>query len=252
MLIQGRSKKPLFPIICDQLRSSAAALLRPNGSTLAGKWTQAGVLVHGRKKSEWLRELCLRGRRDNGDANSCDAEYHNARPDCVTTRPQAHRRFDADSGRRRTRFRGEAASIVPRGRQVIIPVIVMRCLKVPFKLPCSGIQSYQRRTIQVRPFPAPAIEIRRGRTHGYEQHSMLHIYRHESPRVRARPVDPLVSLPGIMVLLARAGHGDVNCRRRGHSVVASWKVIRHSCSQVHFALVAEAGIQLAGFSIQGK
>src|ERR1700691_1304726 len=39
-----------------------------------------------------------------------------------------------------------------RGGQVIIPVIVMRGLKVPFKLPCSGIQGYQLRTIQVCPF----------------------------------------------------------------------------------------------------
>ena len=105
---------------------------------------------------------------------------------------------------------GVACDARRRGGQVIVPVIVMRGLKVPFELPCSGIQGHQRRTIQVRPFPASAVEIRRRRTQGYEQHPALHIHRHEAPYVRARPVDPLALLPDIMVLLARPRHG-VKC-----------------------------------------
>src|SRR5580698_6090859 len=75
----------------------------------------------------------------------------------------------------------------------------MGSLEVPFDVPRGCVQCDEGGTVEIRSLSTSAVKIGRGSAHWQKQHATLGVYCHETTCVGARPVFPLILLPGIVV-----------------------------------------------------
>ena len=223
------------------------------------------------------------------NGNGCVGEYHSPGTSPFGNRTLFDAKYrlagDAIQNKHPARFahRRERRNLLPvfhdihqpgRGRQIIIPKIVMDHLEVPFVLSGVGVDSDDRIAEQVRARAIAAVVIRRSRAEGDVNDAALFVGGQEpAPGVRAGAIFPAVIQPAVVADLRpdlesietptasrRAGIEGARISRRTVFALAGagadqdqiledgrHAVVRHH--HVEDALFAESRIELAAGGI---